>query len=57
VSPAQAAAFIPAVVRDVVETASTTVPVTVRVPWGLADPASVPPGRLAAVVSGLSRVG
>lgn len=60
-SPARAPAFIPAVVRELVEAAtpSATAPVTVRVPGGVAvevaDPASVSPAWLTAVVSGLSR--
>ena len=61
VSPARAPAFIPAVVREVVETANASAPVTVRLPGGVvvevADPASVPSKWLAAVMSGLSRAG
>lgn len=61
VSPARAPAFIPAVVREVVETASASAPVTVRLPGGVvvevADPASVPSKWLTAVVSRLSRAG
>lgn len=59
-SPACAPAFIPAVVRDAAEAASSSA-VTVRLPGGVvvevADPASVPPKWLTVVVSGLSRAG
>jgi hypothetical protein len=56
---ASSPAFIPAVVREAVETARTNAQVTVRFPGGVvvevADPASVPSKWLTAVVSGLSR--
>lgn len=58
-SPAWAPAFIPAVVREAAEPASTGAPVTVRFPGGVvvevAAPALVPSKWLTAVVSGLSR--
>lgn len=60
-SPARVPAFIPAVTREVVESASTSTRVTVRLPGGVvvevADPVSVPSEWLMAVVSGLSRAG
>ena len=61
--PESAPAFIPAVVREFVETETTSAPapVTLRFPGGVvvevADPASVPSVWLTAVVSGLSRAG
>jgi hypothetical protein len=61
VSLARAPAFIPAVVREVAETASTSAPVTVRLPSGVmvevAAPAAVSPEWLAAVVTELARAG
>ncbi len=61
--PAQALAFVPAVVREAPEgeAASSTTPVTVRFPGGVvvevANPASVSSEWLTALVSGMSRAG